>query len=585
MRYHALACDYDGTVATHGSLDAGTRTALQRLRATGRKLLLVTGRKLDDLERVCPGLEIFDAIVAENGGVLYRPSSRQTRVLGPPPPPAFEQALRAHGVQPVDSGRVIVSTWQPHETVVLDTIRELGLELQVVFNKGAVMILPSGINKATGLEAALGDLGMSPHNTVGVGDAENDHAFLSRCECAVAVGNAIPSLKAEADLVTDGVHGAGVAELIEMLLEDDLASLAPRLDRHDIPLGHDETGALVTVPAYGSTVLVAGTSGGGKSTVVTGLIERMGAKSYQHCIIDPEGDYASYAGGVVLGDARQPPTVESVMDVVSGPARNVVVNLLALGIDQRPAFCTTLLSRLLELRARTGRVHWIVLDETHHLLPESWQSVAPVFHEEKHGMVMVTVHPKHVAPVAMRAVDLVLTIGREPGETLRTFAATLNVPAPPVTHQDLQPGEVLAWWPGSGNPPKRLRTLPSVSERKRHARKYAEGELGPDKSFYFRGPRGRLNLRAQNLRFFLQEADGVDAKTWLYHLRRGDYSRWVRESIKDDGLADEIAAVEASSKTDKTEKPAEGRASESAEAADSRAAVRAAVEARYTAPA
>ena len=50
----------------------------------------------------------------------------------------------------------------------------------MIFNKGAVMILPSGVNKATGLAAALEELGLSPHNVVGVGDAENDHAFLER---------------------------------------------------------------------------------------------------------------------------------------------------------------------------------------------------------------------------------------------------------------------------------------------------------------------------------------------------------------------------------------------------------------------
>ena len=281
----------------------------------------------------------------------------------------------------------------------------------------------------------------------------------------------------------------------------------------------------------------------------------------------------------MLGDVRQPPTVESVMDVLSAPGRNAVVNLLAVHIDQRPVFFTRLLSRLFELHAQTGRVHWIVVDETHHLLPENWEAASPAFRDWEPGLVMVTVHPKHVSPVAVRAVDLILATGREPKETLSTFAAMLSSPAPATEHQQLQQGEVVAWWPGTDRPPARLKTLPPVAERKRHARKYAEGELGVDKSFYFRGPRGRLNLRAQNLRFFLQEADGVDAKTWLFHLRRGDYSRWVREAIKDEGLAEEIAAVEAASKSP------ESKARESTEAADSRAAVRAAVEARYTAPA
>jgi hypothetical protein len=53
-----------------------------------------------------------------------------------------------------------------------------------------------------------------------------------------------------------------------------------------------------------------------------------------------------------------------------------------------------------------------------------------------------------------------------------------------------------------------------------------------DKSFYFRGPAGNLNLRAQNLVLFNQMAEGVDDETWLYHLRRGDHSRWFREASR-----------------------------------------------------
>jgi hydroxymethylpyrimidine pyrophosphatase-like HAD family hydrolase len=120
---------------------------------------------------------------------------------------------------------VIVATWTPHETEVLKTIREMGLELQVIFNKEAVMVLPVGVNKATGLSAALAAMGMSPHEVVGVGDAENDHAFLSICGCGAAVSNALPALKQRADLVTRGDRGAGVAELIEELVADDLQRL------------------------------------------------------------------------------------------------------------------------------------------------------------------------------------------------------------------------------------------------------------------------------------------------------------------------------------------------------------------------
>src|SRR5205085_8781820 len=124
----------------------------------------------------------------------------------------------------------------------LEAIRELGLEHQVIFNKGAVMVLPPGVNKASGLRAALEDLGLSPHNAVGIGDAENDHAFLALCEASAAVANALPPVQERADLVTQGRDGEGVAELADGLLADDLAGLEPRLNRHHIVLGTRDGG-------------------------------------------------------------------------------------------------------------------------------------------------------------------------------------------------------------------------------------------------------------------------------------------------------------------------------------------------------
>src|SRR5207247_234345 len=140
---------------------------------------------------------------------------RTERPLADPPPARFVARLRERGVAPLTVGRSIVATREPNEATVLEVIRELGLELHVIFNKGAVMVLPSGVNKATGLAAALGELCLSAHNVVGVGDAENDHAFLAACECAAAVANALPALKEHADLVTRGRRGAGVAKLVD----------------------------------------------------------------------------------------------------------------------------------------------------------------------------------------------------------------------------------------------------------------------------------------------------------------------------------------------------------------------------------
>jgi hydroxymethylpyrimidine pyrophosphatase-like HAD family hydrolase len=132
---------------------------------------------------------------------------------------------------PLSVGSSIVATVEPHEHAVLSAIHDLGLEWHVIFNKGCVMALPSGVTKATGMAPALEELGLRGEQVVGVGDAENDHAFLEMCGVAAAVDNALAALKDRADLVLSGDHGRGVAELVGRLVDDDLASLGPRRPR------------------------------------------------------------------------------------------------------------------------------------------------------------------------------------------------------------------------------------------------------------------------------------------------------------------------------------------------------------------
>jgi hypothetical protein len=168
------------------------------------------------------------------GALLYWPAEDREEILGEPPPPQFITEITQRDVKPFSVGRVIFATWRPHETAVLDVIQTLGLEYQIIFNKRAVMVLPGGINKATGLAKALKRMKLSPHHVVGVGDAENDHAFLDSCAVAVAVENALPTLKAHCDLVTAGDHGCGVCELIDRMLADDLQSLGTRRPRKEL---------------------------------------------------------------------------------------------------------------------------------------------------------------------------------------------------------------------------------------------------------------------------------------------------------------------------------------------------------------
>jgi hydroxymethylpyrimidine pyrophosphatase-like HAD family hydrolase len=570
MRYVALATDYDGTLADAGIVREEVVEALRRLRDSGRRLVLVTGRELGDLLTVFPDIELFEYVVAENGALLYHVATRTERVLASAPDERLLLALRTRGVMPIESGRVIVATREPHETTVLDVIRELGLELQVIFNKGAVMIVPSGVNKATGLAAALMEMELSPHNVVSVGDAENDHALLGMSEAAIAVANALPALREQADLVTQAPAGLGVVELVDALLADDLAALAPRQTRHRILVGSRSDGSDVAIDPYGVNVMVCGTSGSGKSTLTTGLLERFAERGYEFCLLDPEGDYQQFAGALVLGDQHNAPTVEEVMQVTAKPGVNAIVNLLGIPLADRPAFLDAFLTRMQELRTRTGRPHWLVIDEAHHMLQPPLAEGRLALAQALENVVLITPHPLMVDEHVLARVDAALTVGSEVARTIQALASARGLPAPSDVPEKLEGGEAYFWMPTAlATTAATLRTKPSQVERRRHERKYAEGELGMERSFYFRGADGKFNLRAQNLMMFMQIADGLDDDTWRFHLERGDYSRWFRDMIKDDDLARAAERIER-----RRDGPGE----------DTRAAIREAIESRYTLP-
>ena len=545
MRYFCLTCDYDGTIAWDGRVSSSTVEALKRVKVSGRKLILATGRELPDLLQVFPEIAVFDRVVAENGALLYRPATQDHKTAGDPPPQEFVEELRTRGVHPISVGERIVATWHPWESQVLDVIRTLGLELQVIFNKNAVMVLPAGVNKATGMQLALEELGLSTHNVVGVGDAENDHAFLRICECSVAVQNALPALKDRCDWITSASHGGGVEELVERLLSDDLQSLSPQLSRRWLLLGHTERGEEFKLEPYGSRLLLAGPSGSGKSTTMTTILERLVESGYQVCLVDPEGDYDEFESFVTLGAAARIPGISEILEVLNTP-KSLSINLLGIALQDRPAFFQSLLGRIQELRSQTGRPHWIVIDEAHHLFPAELGSVSLTIPKELASMALISAHPDRIAEAVLASVNCFIAVGANAQTVISDFGrATGRLLQPSeVPHTTNRRGEVSVWPLSEATRPFNIFVEPAKAQLRRHRRKYAEGELGEDKSFYFRGRGQKLNLRAQNMSMFAHIAGGVDEETWTHHLRNQDYSRWLRESVKDTAVADEVAAIE-----------------------------------------
>jgi hydroxymethylpyrimidine pyrophosphatase-like HAD family hydrolase len=445
MRYRALACDYDGTLAHEGRVDAATCAALARLRASGRELILVSGRRLDDLMQVFSETHLFQRVVAENGALIYTPATGEDRLLGPPPPAQLLEALYQRDVTPLATGRVIIGTWEPQETAVLDAIRELGLEYEIIFNKGAVMVLPSGINKTTGLAAALDELGLSPHNTVAVGDAENDHALLRLCEVGVAVANALPMLRESADLVTAADHGAGVVELIDRILATDLRELDVNLHRHDIPLGLDRDGHPVHLAPQSSSALLCTAGGATASSLFDVCVQALIGCGYQCCVIDPAGRLERLDNAIALVDVQRTPEMEEALAVLHSPRQNLLLSLGSLAARERPPYCEHLLAALSEMRQRLGRPHWTVLWEADAMLTAARAATLTDEHGARAGMLLITAHPERLPHRLVAAVDLVLASPECPRPALDAISEARGQPAAADGFSALATGGALAW--------------------------------------------------------------------------------------------------------------------------------------------
>jgi HAD superfamily hydrolase (TIGR01484 family) len=452
MQYHALAADYDGTLATDGVVDDHTVEALHRLRESGRRLILVTGRIIEQLVQVFPHIRLCDMVVADNGAVLFDPKTGQKHPLADPPPREFIEELARRGVPRIEVGDVIVATWEPHETTVLKTIHDLGLELQIIFNKGAVMILPTGVNKATGLKAALKKLGLSYHNTVAVGDAENDEAFLKLCEASAAVDNALDVVKKQVDIVTKCARGAGVSELIEQVLDNDLKQLRHR-PGCGILMGTDLTDHEVRVPVYGTRVLVSGDPAGGKSQFALAILKQLTDQRYQACIIDPEGDYQKLKDPIVLGTSEKPPAVEDVLQVLEDPTKSCVMNLFGTPHAEQPPVFAKILWALMEYRSRTGRPHWYIIDEAHYPHSAKWQPTVDLHLEELRSVMFITSFIDQLPKTVLHGIDLFVSIGDEPAKHLAKYCNLMGEPTPELAPPlDQKEHHAIAWWRRDGKP-------------------------------------------------------------------------------------------------------------------------------------
>src|SRR3989442_1521849 len=501
VNIQVFACGYDGTIADGGRCSDEVAAALGRVRESGRKILLVTGRMLSVLRSVsADGDRMFAAVGAENGDVLYIPETREATTLGDAPESALVEELRRRGV-PFDRGSSIIATTEGYAEAALAAVRETGVERTLVFNKGALMLVPGGVTKGTGLEAALTVLALSHHNMVGVGDAENDHAFLAMSECAVAVADAIPALRERADYVTRTPGARGVIELIEEHLVNDLAALMPRLTRHRLPIGDTGDGEPVTISPHATRMLIVGPSASGKSTLTGLLVERLIESGRSVLLVDPEGDYQTFAElerVVVLGGSseRVLPTPDELRQLLHQPRTSLVLNLSAMTRVEKVAYATKALGAGAFVRSTTGLPHWLILDEAHHIAPADGSPVVELLRAGAESLCMSTLDVSDLAP-ELRALPNVVAATELEAFAAATRAAT-GGRAPALAGTPLAEGEAAIAWLGPEARAQRFRVAKRRVQHRRHLRKYTEGELPPARSFYFRGPAGAPNPRPAN---------------------------------------------------------------------------------------
>ncbi len=545
MQYHVLAADFDGTIAEQGVVPQSTLDALQKIKDSGRKLVLVTGRRLEPLLELMPNIDLFDQVIVENGAVMFTPSDGKETLLVAAPPSELLQKMRERGVERIECGRVIVATWRPHETIALDVISELAIDTQIIFNKDAVMLLPSGCNKAFGLGFALDALQISPLNAVCVGDAENDQPMMRLCGVSVAVDNALDAVKEMCRIVTKSPRGAGVEELCAMILDDDLQFLGAT-SKDVLPFGLRLDGSPLTVRMTGESMLVTGGPGGGKSTFAMQFIEQLTERGAQACIVDPEGDYAGIAGAINLGAGDRAPTVEEIVNLMEKPGQHCVVSVFSIEKKDRPEYFNRLLRSLSELRSRTGRPHWIIVDEAHYAAPVDWKPAEQWNPTELKAIMFITAFHDRLSKVIFDGVDWVVSIAEDPLEALQAISERMAVSTPIVYEpEDQQVHRALSWrvaeveaiW---------FSRLPSELDNQRHRHSLFEGEMEDEHQFVFRGANNQFSLRATNLKRFIELAQGLDSSTWWFHLKRNDYSNWIEHVIKDYGLAEEVRAIESS---------------------------------------
>ena len=549
MKFGVLALDYDGTISNGAGVHPEVRAAIGEARARGIAVLLVTGRVVPELRREIGDLRLFDAVVAENGGVLLLPDSGRLRVLGHPPPAEFLDALRDAGVS-FSLGLCVIEADADAAPAFLKALRRLQTPVVLVFNRDRLMALPQGVSKATGLHEALESLRLSGHNAIAIGDAENDHPLLEAVEIGAAVAWGSPALRAIADHVIVGQDPGAVATYIRQAYQQPHLS-PPRSTRRTLLLGRTADDQPLMLSVLGRNVLIAGDPRSGKSWVAGLLCEQLILHRYSVCVIDPEGDYRpldSLPGVIVIQAHETPLRLADLARLLSYPDFSVVVDLSRLRPDGKRDQVRSLLLLLRELRRRAGLPHRVVVDEAHYFLHD--EDVAGLIDDERAGYTLVTYRATALHSAVRASVGAVIvTRETDPLETA-ALAAAYGAPGDreawteTLAHLPLDEAALLPSAEEAAGQLRRFRIAARLTHHVRHKSKYVDVPVPASQAFVFTRDGLPIGVRIRTLADFAQTVIDVEPEVLIEHLRRGDVSRWLNEVFGDRELAERARELE-----------------------------------------
>lgn len=540
MYRNILAFDYDGTLANDGVVPAALQNALKQLQQMGYILFLVTGRRFQSLN-LGDLYDVFSGIAWENGAVLCPSVNNEVYMPYGFVSPHLVNALEEANI-PLEYGLAIVATWRHHEKDLNRVLRRFGGDSGVIYNKGSVMILPAGATKGTGLRHLLKLCGYSPRNLISFGDGENDASMLQIGEVGVAVGDAVPSLKAVADLVAEADGPAGTLEVLQSYCLNGDPLNIPSKQARWISLGKDTTtGTEVYLPnkvMIASNIGIFGDSSSGKSWIAGLLAESIHLADYQMLLIDIEGDFRglqSFPGIVAYsGDIDSMPSPSTVATFLQESDSGIVLDLCAKPDEWIKVYVADIFRVLQHVRQMQSRPHWIVLEEAQRFLTTPNHPCLEAFMPllEMGGCTIVSYRPDRLQPAVLKQLEhcfLTQLTKPEAIDTLRVRCPWLNT----ETLAEIPHSHVLF----DGEQMIELRTNARRVRHIRHLYKYLDMPLPRHKRFRFHDQSGSLHIEAASLFEFKELLPTLPIETLAFHQQRGDFAAWIRSSLDDDELA------------------------------------------------